>query len=199
MLVKRDKCQDFKVNSTLQFPALKSLLYLGSRALIQNSWRFYCNSLLFSYSFVGVGVPACMPKLTVPVIIPLGKPLNGRNTAGSEAGEGAGREGKRKAHDAALYHPEKNKRGSCPCSAEGLMPEGGGPFPGVRTCRGEGADALSVGMEMSVGLWSHCLVRINRIFHVLFPLTSDGDKAFPKVLPDLYVKLLRRSQRLLLS
>lgn len=43
------------------------------------------------------------------------------------------------------------------------------------------------------------LVRINRIFHNLFPLTSGGDKTFPKVLPDLYVKPLYKSERLLLG
>lgn len=60
MLVKRDKCQDLKVNSTLQLPVLKSLLYLGSRALIQNSWRFYYNCLVFSYSFVLGGEGGCL-------------------------------------------------------------------------------------------------------------------------------------------
>lgn len=38
----------------------------------------------------GRGVPTCMPKLSVQVIIPLGRPLNGRKAAGSQAGEGAG-------------------------------------------------------------------------------------------------------------
>lgn len=64
MLVKRDKCQDFKVSSTSQLPALQSWQYLGSCTSAQNSWRFYCSSLVFSSPFVVEFLHACQSCLS---------------------------------------------------------------------------------------------------------------------------------------
>lgn len=84
MLVKRDKCQDFKVNSTLQFPALKSRCTL---ALVP--WFRTVSTSIASFQYFHI---LCVwgAYTRVKIICP----RNGRETTGGEAGGGAGRKGR---------------------------------------------------------------------------------------------------------
>ena len=94
-----------------------------------------------------------------------------------------------------LYRLGKSKSGSSRCSAEDLVPRGSAPSPGVRTCCGERAGCVIGGEGDEPG----AVLPLAWCVLTAFPLTSDGDKTFPKVLPDLYVKLLHKSEKLLLG